>query len=92
MKVGWSTFHVRVQILAVLCAIAAFVIIIATHGPEDGGHKFFSGHRGLGVLVTLLAIAQLAVGASRPALKDAHRKTWKLVHQGLGYVTMIAGK
>jgi cytochrome b561 len=93
---GWFQAHRSMQILALMAAITAFIIIFQTNGwlPGGPGFEIFSAHRALGIATFALALAQGALGAARPALGAApspRRLRWYGAHAGLGWSVIALG-
>jgi hypothetical protein len=63
---------VRIQLLAIACAVASFIIIYVVAGT-DSGPELFTAHRALGIIAVALAVLQ--VGAAMRGGR-AHHHIW----------------
>ena len=83
----------RTQYFAVACVVAAFVLVFAAYGlGRDGINGLYSGHKGLGVTMLVMAIVQLIIGSLRPLLKHPKRGIWRVAHYSWGWMTLLGGE
>lgn len=89
---GWFHTHIVVQLLALLCAFAGFVIAILAFGWKTMPQlALYAPHKWMGIVVTGMALLQLLLAPVRPKLGAKARPAWNLVHHSLGRVTTLAG-
>ena len=96
----WFNIHRALNMLVILCTIAAFGIAVAAinqETPAGASPNHFNPdpnpHRLVGLIIFLVAIVQALLGIFRPRnpdfskgeIKTMLRKVWEVTHKVLGY-------
>eukprot|EP00879_Flechtneria_rotunda_P001115 GHRR01001257.1.p2 GENE.GHRR01001257.1~~GHRR01001257.1.p2 ORF type:complete len:373 (+),score=108.40 GHRR01001257.1:1707-2825(+) len=89
----WFKVHQGLNITAVLLALAAVILIFVRFqwvGRADTV-SYYTGHRGLGMATVAAMLLQVLLGVVRPGLGSTQRPLWRLAHQSLGWIMLLAG-
>ena len=82
----WFLLHRGTQIAAVLLTAVGVPLAIASTGDTYAQH-LFNSHTVMGVVVSIFAFGQSALGVIRPSKASPHRALWSNGHKVLGYAT-----
>jgi len=89
----WIRFHIVMNILAYITAIASIIVAIITTDDDKSQH-FNGNHQIVGLVFVLLATLQVIGGLARPNVHEGTEKTrkrryWEMIHKSSGYVMFI---
>jgi hypothetical protein len=100
----WYRAHRTVQVAGLSMGIIGFIVALQMVGDADSGHfsRGHAAHKQVGLLVTLLGIAQPLFAIFRPhppapspksggeqKVKSRARLLWERAHKGTGYVAVV---
>lgn len=96
----WLQLHKRVQLLALLCLLAGFLLAIACFGRLLGRvhssrqeHALVYPHIGVGVAVMCMAACQIAMTSMRPVVVAVGWSGgWSVSHAAWGFLTLLLGE
>ncbi|KAF8055284.1 cytochrome b561 and DOMON domain-containing protein [Scenedesmus sp. PABB004] len=92
----WFSAHRALQSLSLVASLAGFMLILVVCDvPWAPGaplpNPCFNAHRGIGIAVMWLMLAQVAAGFLRPALCAPRRAWWRRGHLTAGWLTIVLG-
>jgi hypothetical protein len=96
----WLQLHKRVQLLALLCLLAGFLLATACFGRLLGRvrssgqeHAFVYPHIGVGVAVMCMAACQIVMSIMRPVVVAVGWSGgWSVIHAAWGFLTLLLGE
>ncbi|GBF98451.1 hypothetical protein Rsub_11096 [Raphidocelis subcapitata] len=89
---GWFHLHIRIQVLAILAAVAGTILVFAFFGDDRKGvNKLYTPHMALGLAAVVAAVLQAGIGHKRPGITHESRDNWRALHYSWGFATMLSG-